>query len=50
MHTIGWVCKVPDLFPSVVFSASKHGMCECHEDRDYSKYPAEDTFKALAKE
>jgi hypothetical protein len=49
MHQIGWACMVPDFFPSVTFFdlQRKHGMCECHTPRDYSKYSAEHTMEAL---
>jgi hypothetical protein len=44
---LGYGCVAPDLFPSITFFDSKHGMCECWSERDYSKYPMEYTMEIL---
>jgi hypothetical protein len=35
---IGYGCTCPELYPSITFTDWKHSMCECHTERDYSKY------------
>lgn len=40
-QTIGYGCSAPELFPTITFMDNKHGMCECHQERDYEKFSDE---------